>query len=80
MATKYYEIAFVQGDEFEELADRGVNEMAEILNNYTTDNVDDKLRTWQHWRMDDKVYVIDDGIVLTVNYRAGYAILFRVVN
>lgn len=82
MADQWVDVVFMQGDDYNEVADMGIDEMAEHMAQwdygYETDLA--HTRDTAPWGTDDRLYEITTGgldYVLTVNHRMGYASLNR---
>jgi hypothetical protein len=71
---RYQTIAFVQGEDYDEIADMGVQEMADHLRQWDYgDEIESRYSP--PWGESDRLYQIDDGEVLAVNHGCGYASL-----
>lgn len=78
----WVDVVFIDGDEYDEIADLGIDEMAEYLTQWDQGDETDMAHTRDEapWGSSDRVYEVSiEGLdyVLTINHSLGYASLNR---
>lgn len=80
MSDQWVNVVFIQGDEYDEIADFGIQEMAEYLSQWDYGDETDAAHTRDEapWGTSDRTYEVSvGGLEYTVNYGLGYASLNR---
>jgi len=82
MNNQWVDAAFLQGDDYDEIADLGIDEMAEYLSQWDYGDETDAAHTTDEpsWGSSDRTYKVSVGgldYVLAVNHGLGYASLNR---
>ncbi|WP_141564264.1 hypothetical protein [Mycolicibacterium palauense] len=78
----WVDVVFLQGDDYDEIADMGIDEMAAHMAQWDDGQETDYAHTREvaSWGSDDRLYEVNvDGIdyVMSANYGLGYASLNR---
>lgn len=79
---QWVDVVFIDGEDYDEIADMGIDEMAEYLSQWDYGDETDMAHTrdGQPWGLSDREYPITVGgldYILAVNHPLGYASLNR---